>query len=273
MTGSDAASASFGLYGLGFGFDFDGGRQVAHVARVSVAVLDLGSGETVSRGDGVFVTASLVKVDILAALLLGAQDAGRELTGAERTCAAEMIVRSANDAASVLWDGIGRAAGLDAANARLGLTETTGGEGRLWGLTRTTALDRLTLLRRVFGADSELGAASRAYVRELMERVVPEQAWGVPSAADGGTAWAVKNGWLPRDATGLWVVHSIGYVTAGGRDCLVSALSDGSTTRERGVALVEAAVRHALTALDGAGRSSRGAGPEAGAVRGRPRSL
>ncbi|MBT3151921.1 hypothetical protein HTV45_13660 [Streptomyces sp. CHD11] len=230
---------------------------MAHVARVSVAVLDLGSGETVSRGDGVFVTASTVKLDILAALLLGAQDAGRELTGAERSYAEAMIVRSANDAASALWDGIGRAAGLDAANARLGLKETTGGEGTLWGLTRTTAPDRLALLRQVFGPDSELDAASRAYVRGLMEQVVPEQAWGVPTAADGGTAWAVKNGWLPRGATGLWVVHSTGYVRTGGRDCLVAALSDGNTTRERGVTLVEAAVRHALTDRDGASPARR----------------
>ncbi|WP_149550605.1 serine hydrolase [Streptomyces marokkonensis] len=219
-------------------------------ARVSVAVQDLGSRETVSHGDGTFVTASIVKVDILAALLLGAQDAGREPGGTERAYAEAMIVRSDNDAASALWDGIGRAAGLDAANARLGLTRTAGGEGTLWGLTRTTAEDQLVLLRQVFGGDSELGEASRAYLRGLMARVVPEQAWGVPTAADEGTAWAVKNGWLPRDATGLWVVHSIGCVTAGGRECLVSALSDGNATKERGVARVEGAVATALSALD-----------------------
>lgn len=241
---------------------------MADEARGSVAVLDLGSGETVTHGGGVFVTASVVKVDILAALLLGAQDAGRELTARERSYAAAMIGRSDNDAASALWVGIGRAAGLDAANARFGLTETAGGDGTLWGLTRTTAADRLALLRQVFGTDSALGADARHYVRGLMERVVPEQAWGVPSAADGGTAWAVKNGWLPRHATGLWVVNSIGYVTVDGRDCLVSALSDGNATKERGVALVEGAVRHALRALDG-----KGADVEAPAVRGRPRPV
>lgn len=232
---------------------------MADGARVSVAVLDLGSGESVAHGDGVFVTASVVKVDILAALLLTARDAGRVLTGAERSCAAAMIVRSDNDAASALWEGIGRAAGLDAANARFGLTETVGGDGTLWGLTRTTAADRLALLRQVFGRDSELGGAARAYVGELMAGVVPEQAWGVPSVADGGTAWAVKNGWLPRDATGLWVVNSVGLVTAGGRVCLVSALSDGNATKERGVARVEDAVRTAVAALECGART-----PDAG---------
>ncbi|WP_312847485.1 serine hydrolase [Streptomyces sp. WAC 01420] len=220
---------------------------VGEGARASVAAVDLGSGETVCRGGGVFVTASVVKVDILTAVLLGAQDAGRELTGVERAYARAMIVRSDNRAASALWDGIGRAAGLDAANARLGLTRTVGGEGPLWGLTRTTAEDRLVLLRQVFGEGSELNGASRAYVRELMEGVVPEQAWGVPSVAGAGTVRAVKNGWLPRDATGLWVVNSMGRVMVGGRPYLVAALSDGNATKERGVALVEGAVASVLS--------------------------
>ncbi|MFJ9661032.1 serine hydrolase [Streptomyces griseoflavus] len=233
---------------------------MADGSRVSVAVLDVDSGETVSYGDGVFVTASVVKLDILAAVLLRAQDAGRELGRAERSCAAAMIVRSDNDAASALWDDLGRAAGLDAANARLGLTETEGGDGPLWGLTRTTAVDRLVLLRQVFGADSVLGAASRAYARDLMGRVVPEQAWGVPSLADAGTGWGVKNGWLPRDATGLWVVNSVGRVTAGGRAYLVAALSDGNATKERGVARLEEAVRTAVAAAEGPGPRAAGAG-------------
>ncbi|MER6835795.1 hypothetical protein ABT320_17740 [Streptomyces cellulosae] len=48
--------------------------------RVSAAALDLASGETYVSGEGVFVTASVVKVDILAALLLTARDADRALT-------------------------------------------------------------------------------------------------------------------------------------------------------------------------------------------------
>ncbi|MFI1960970.1 serine hydrolase [Streptomyces althioticus] len=163
--------------------------------RVSAAALDLAGGETYASGEGVFVTASVVKVDILTALLLTARDAGRELTAAERAHAEAMIVRSDNDAATALWQVVGRAAGLDSANARLGLTRTVA-DAR-WGLTRTTAADRVTLLRRIFAPDGVV------CVRELMERVVPEQAWGVPALADPGTRWAVKNGWLPRDATGL----------------------------------------------------------------------
>ncbi|WP_193511571.1 hypothetical protein [Streptomyces griseoloalbus] len=87
--------------------------------------------------------------------------------------------------------------------------------------------------------ETAVGRDARAYVRGLMEQVVPEQAWGVPAVADAGTAWAVKNGWLPRDATGPWVVHGVGRVTAGGRACLMAVLPDGNATKALGVTLVE----------------------------------
>ncbi|MFI9602387.1 hypothetical protein ACIHCX_21505 [Streptomyces sp. NPDC052043] len=216
-------------------------------ATVAVAVRRLGSGASAGYGDAVFDTASIVKVDILAALLLRAQDAGRRLTTRERTCAAAMIEHSDNDSATALWRVIGGADGLDAANERFGLTETTGGDGPLWGLTRTTAADQLVLLEQVFGARSELGGASRTYLQGLMGRIVPGQDWGVSAAADG-SGWALKNGWMPRDATGLWVVNSIGRVTAGGDDYLVAALSSGNPTKEQGIALVEEAARSAVSA-------------------------
>ncbi|MET8447595.1 serine hydrolase [Streptomyces sp. NPDC005209] len=220
-------------------------------AKVSAAVLDLDSGESAVRGAGAFDTASIVKVDILAALLLRAQDAGRHLTAAEKAYATKMIENSDNASASALWDTIGRADGLDAANRRLGLTDTTGGEGGLWGLTRTTAADQLTLLRQVFGEDSELSEASRAYLRGLMTSIESDQRWGVSAAADG-SAWALKNGWLPRSTTGLWVVNSIGRVTVDGAGYLVAVLSDGNATQAKGIALVEEAARAAVESFTSA---------------------
>lgn len=95
--------------------------RVPSGAQVSAAVLDLDSGAGAVSGDTAFDTASIVKVDILAALLLQAQDAGRRLTAAERSYAAKMIENSDNASATALWHTIGRSAGLDAANARFGL--------------------------------------------------------------------------------------------------------------------------------------------------------
>lgn len=217
-------------------------------ADVSVAVLDPDSGEGASYGTGSFDTASIVKVDILAALLLQAQDADRQLTADEKSYATAMIENSDNDSASVLWRFIGEADGLDAANERFGLTGTQGGEGMLWGLTQTTAADQLTLLRQVFGDDSQLSAASRTYLQGLMGRIAADQHWGVSAAADG-SQWALKNGWLARSATGLWDINSIGRVTVDGRDCLVAVLSNGNSTKAKGISLVEAVAKAAVSAV------------------------
>ncbi|GAA2197317.1 hypothetical protein GCM10009787_35290 [Streptomyces bangladeshensis] len=227
------------------------GVSVPAGARVSAAVLAVDSGRRAVYGDAAFDTASIVKVDILAALLLRAQDAGRRPAAAERAHAARMIEESDNASATALWHRIGRAAGLDAANRRFGLTGTAGGDGGLWGLTRTTAADRLVLLQQVFGEDSELGADSRSYLQGLMTSVRADQRWGVSAAAEG-TSWALKNGWLPRSTTGLWVVNSIGRVTVDGADRLVAVLSDGTASLAEGISLVEATARAAVSAV-GAG--------------------
>ena len=224
-------------------------------AEVSVAVLDPDSGAGAAYGTGAFDTASIVKVDILAALLLQAQDAGRSLTAAERTYATAMIENSDNDSASALWRAIGTAEGLDAANERFGLTGTEGGDGPLWGLTRTTAADQVALLRQVFVPDgSALSEASRAYVSGLMERIADGQRWGVWAAAatagsTTGSSWALKNGWLRRSTTGLWVVNSIGRVETGGHGCLVAVVSRGSGTQAEGISLTEAAARAAVSVV------------------------
>ncbi|MEV0092934.1 serine hydrolase [Streptomyces sp. NPDC050738] len=222
-------------------------------AAVSVAVLDVRSGESAVYGDGAFDTASIVKVDILAALLLQAQDDGRSLTAQEKTYATSMIENSSNASATALWDAIGGADGLDAANERLGLTGTTGGDGPRWGLTQTTAADQLTLLKAVFGSGSGSGPAldaeSRTYIRGLMGQVEADQQWGVSAA---GSSWELKNGWLPRSATGLWDINSIGQVTEDGRSYLLAVLSDGNVSQKAGISLVEAAAAAAVSAMSGA---------------------
>ncbi|MER7203205.1 hypothetical protein CG723_32365 [Streptomyces sp. CB01635] len=223
-------------------------------ARVSVAVaaLDGSADGAVYDGASAFDTASIVKVDILAALLLRAQDAGRALTSQERAYATAMIENSDNASATALWDSIGGADGLDAANLTLGLTGTRAGAGGEWGLTQTTAEDQLTLLRAVFSTEgSGLSEASRAYVVGLMGRTAADQRWGVSAAADSVSGCALKNGWLPRTATGLWDINSVGRVTVGGKPYLVSVLSDGNATKEVGVALVEGVATAAVSVLTG----------------------
>lgn len=234
--------------------------------KVSVAVLDVTSGESAAYGDAAFDTASIVKVDILAALLLQAQDAGRTLTATEKSYATTMIQNSDNDSATALWNLIGTADGLDAANKTFGLTGTTGGAGPLWGLTQTTAADQLTLLQQVFGDDSKLSAASQSYIQGLMKEIEADQQWGVSAAADGAK-WALKNGWLARSTTGLWDVNSIGRVTGtDGDEYLVAVLSNGSTTQAKGITLIEAAAKAGVAAFAKSADSSTSASATATAT-------
>ncbi|MFF7161953.1 serine hydrolase [Streptomyces sp. NPDC008086] len=227
--------------------------------RLAVAVLDLDSAdqEIASYGTGTtFETASIIKVGILAALLLQAQDEGRELTVDEREYAEAMIRTSDNYAADVLWHAIGEAEGLGAANERLGLYSTRGGPGIGWGLTRTTATDQVRLLRAVFARGPRasvrppegLDQASRAYIGHLMGSITDEQDWGVSAAGSRGSRWALKNGWLQRSTTGLWIINSVGQVTVHGHRYLVSVLSGGNRSMEAGIALVERAARAAVGA-------------------------
>ncbi|MEU6842412.1 serine hydrolase [Streptomyces sp. NPDC046716] len=218
----------------------------------SVAVLDVSAGTGAAYAtdaDATYDTASIVKVDVLAALLLRAQDDGRSLTAQEKTYAAAMIQNSDNAATTALWDAIGGADGLDAANERLGLTGTSGGDGPLWGLTQTTAADQLVLLQQVFGTadDAVLDAASRAYVQGLMENVESDQRWGVSAA--GGDGLALKNGWLRRSTTELWDINSVGAVTVGGKRYLIAVVSAGNATKEAGIELVEAVAKAAVPVL------------------------
>ncbi|MFC8080741.1 serine hydrolase [Streptomyces sp. NPDC057307] len=223
--------------------------------RYTVAVEDLhGRGSAVyGEETGAFDTASVVKVDILAALLLDAQDRGEPLTAQQKKLAAAMIRSSDNDATNALWKAIGGTDGLNAANNRLGLKDTRTDKDGHWGLTRTTAADQMVLLEAVLGdAHSPLTAPSRGYLRSLMSTVEANQRWGISAAADSkrpGAAPALKNGWLPRSETELWDINSIGRVEYGGHTLLVAVLSDGQPSYKKGVDLVERAATTAVKAF------------------------
>ncbi|WP_405846886.1 serine hydrolase [Streptomyces sp. NBC_01518] len=256
LTGSVATLLTVGLVGPA------SAAGTPH-ARVTTAVLDLdhpARSAQVHGKDLPYDTASIVKVDILSALLVQAQDAGRGLTQQERTLAEAMIEHSDNDAATALWREIGRAPGLEAVNKRLGLSSTVGGAGGTWGLTRTTATDQVRLLSAVFadgGTSSASGSAltktSQSYIRTLMTRIAAGQSWGVSAASDSGAGWALKNGWLQRSTTGLWDINSVGRVTSGTHHYLVAVLSDGNATMPGGIAAVESAARTAVSSARAAG--------------------
>ncbi|MEU8244080.1 serine hydrolase [Actinoplanes missouriensis] len=208
-------------------------------AEFSVAVLDAKTGETYAyRGATKYDTASIVKADILACMLLKAQDADREPTAKEMNLAKPMIQLSDNNATTSLFQRIGGKAAVTKCNKRLGLTATT--IDVHWGLTRTTAADQIKLLTAFDSPEGPLDEESQETAFDLMTGVDEQQDWGVPSIAKAGETATVKNGWDTRDADGgKWVVNTIGRVTSDDVDVSVAVLSHDNASQEKGMALVE----------------------------------
>jgi hypothetical protein len=216
----------------------------------AVAVDDLTTGTRAAHGGTrEFVTASIVKVDILVTLLYQAQETGQALTAEDQDLATTMIENSDNDSASDLYDDVGGAGAIDDANRVCGLSETTAGTDGYWGLTTTTVDDQIRLLRVVFTRPSPLSPASQEYIQSLMGHVEADQQWGVTAAADPGTGFMVKNGWLPNPS--LWEINSIGEVTHDGQRMLIAVLSDDNTSEASGISLVEAVAKAAASSMAG----------------------
>jgi Beta-lactamase enzyme family len=211
-----------------------------HRGQLAVGVIDKNTGaEALYDASKHFHTASIVKADILATLLLQHQQAGTQLSGQDAELAATMIENSDDTAASELWNVVGGAGGVRAADMVLRLDHTSPGKAGYWGLTRTTVADQLQLLTDLTSATSPLDAAGRDYELGLMANVETDQRWGVPAAASPGTSYAVKDGWLPDPR--LWVINSIGIIEHDGQELLIVVLSKGNPTEASGQSLAQAA--------------------------------
>jgi hypothetical protein len=218
-------------------------KYAATVPEFSVAVLDRKTGHRYSfRGSERYETASVVKVQVLACLLLNAQDNHRDLTATELSLAKRMIRYSDNDATTSLFARLGRAPAVTRSNRRLGLTQTT--VSSAWGLTRTTVNDQVKLLAELVDDDGPLDDGSRRLAFKLMSTVDDEQDWGVPVVARSGETATVKNGWLPRSTEGgRWIINTVGRVTGDGVDVSIAVLSHNHGTMYGGISVVEKAAK------------------------------
>jgi Beta-lactamase enzyme family len=219
---------------------------------LAAGVVDAATGAVAVYGGGrEFHTASIIKVDILASLLLQHQWSNAPLSARQRALATEMIEDSNNQAANELWEAAGEGQGVKAANQEFGLRQTTPGDGIYWGLTSTTVEDQLRLLADLASSHSPLSAGSRSYELGLMRHVTAGQDWGVTAAAVPGTAAAVKDGWLPDGSPTAWVINSIGVISRGGHEMLVAVLSSGQPSESAGITQVDAAAKAAVSAIAG----------------------
>lgn len=214
---------------------------------VLAAVYDLGTQEswTIGSSGQAQDEASVVKVDVLETLL--AQRPGG-LSAADQALAQRMIDDSDNDAATTLWDTVGGASGIRAFNTHAGLRGTTpsqcvrcpGFPWPGWGLTTTTPLDQIALLRQLVSpSGSVLTAAQRNYALRLMETVTSDQRWGVSGGVPAQASVALKNGWLPLNAAQTdWQINSVGWVSGLGRNYLIAVLSTQNPSEAYGIETV-----------------------------------
>jgi beta-lactamase class A len=236
------------------------GLTAADDGDVSVAVENLGTGVAASYNvSDKYVTASIVKLDILCTLLYQAQLSGHSPSDSEMALATTMIENSDNDAAQHLFEDEGGSPAITAANEVFGLTDTAVEEnsvdeaGYSWGDTTTTAVDQLQLLRLIFTTSSVLTASNRSYIKSLMSNVESDQRWGVSAVADdpspSGSDYMLKNGWLPRRVTNLWEINSVGEVQHDGQRYLVAVLSSNNKTMDSGISVVQQVAKAAVDAL------------------------
>jgi beta-lactamase class A len=207
--------------------------------RITAAVYDERTGcqHRYRSGERV-TTASVLKIDIMAGVLLRAQRAGRALTATERSRIAAMIRTSDDPSANALWSSLGGTPAMASLAQELGLDETRAAAP--WGLSSTSAADRNELLRQlVLGQWGPFRAATRAEARRFLLDVVPSQRWGVTAGVPSGWPVPLKNGFFPATCCG-WRVNSSGVVERpDGSAYVVTVLSDGWASLAQGIAAVE----------------------------------
>jgi hypothetical protein len=158
------------------------------------------------------VTASMVKIDILADLLWESQNARRALSAKEKSLATKMIEASDNKSAQSLWVTIGQLPALTTFNDDVHFTQTIPNWD--WGIVDTTPRDQLQLLKAIVLPNQYLDPASQSYEQNLMENVADYERFGIPTGVPANATVGVKDGWYEEKATG-WQVNSAGYVHLG----------------------------------------------------------
>jgi Beta-lactamase enzyme family len=211
----------------------------SRAGNITIALYDVKSGMTYLYRPGVEEqTASVVKVDILQALLHQYQESKAPLGQENDYLASLMIEDSDDDAATSLWNEVGGAAGISKYNDLVGLSATVPNTAGYWGETMTTALDQVELVKHIVFPNTVLDDASRAFELDLMRHVIPIDTWGVSTGPTPSTLVALKNGWVPI-VDGNWQINTIGYVTGDGRSYVLAVLTNGNPSEYTGIQTVD----------------------------------
>jgi hypothetical protein len=208
--------------------------------RFSGAVFDDATGCTYLLNSGLrMTTASVLKIEVMAGILLRAQREGRGLTQWERDRIWPMITESANSPTTELWNSLGGVSGMERLDGEFGMTDTVH-VGPKWGATSTSVMDQTRLLRQVLVTGGPLTDAYRAEARFYMTHVVPSQRWGSSAGVPNGWTVAQKNGFADS-ACCNWRLNTAGWVfRPNGTGWSIVLLTDSWPTEAQGIAAVDA---------------------------------
>jgi hypothetical protein len=208
---------------------------------VTAAIYDANTGATWTLNpDQIQITASIVKVDIMATAFAEAEAHGQAVPPAQIALMYPMIEVSDNNAATALWYDVDGAPAVTAFNQNLNLTDTTPSTRAItptvsgWAFTTTSAADQLKIVSAFAFHNPVLTDGARAFGLSLMEHITPVDAWGIPADAPTGVTVALKTGLYPL-ANGSQV-NSIGYVSGAGHNYVFAFLANGAKSEADGAA-------------------------------------
>jgi len=205
----------------------------SRVNLVTAAVYDVTSAKTYVYKPGVHeVTASMVKIDILAALLYQVQGQHRSLTKRENTLATKMVVDSNNPAATRLWNEVGQLPAMTAFHQMVGYRQTI--MSWAWGEIETTPIDELALLKAIALPNAILTDSSRAYEQSLMQSTDLSERFGLGDGPPPGATVGLKDGYFPEPKTG-WQINSAGYVHLDKRFYLAAIMTSHNPNEAYGI--------------------------------------
>jgi hypothetical protein len=179
-------------------------RAVADAAGadISVVVLDRGTGQLVSGGDGgAFPVASVAKLFIADDLLLQESQGKTQLSPADRS-ALDVMLRSSDDsAAENFWNRSGGSDIISRVAARYGLTSTTKPYNGAWDLTTSTAGDLVRYYDKLLNGSGGLPPEQANVIMANLAQSTPTgidgypQRFGIPDGLYAESV-AVKQGWF-----------------------------------------------------------------------------
>jgi beta-lactamase class A len=202
-------------------------------------------------------TASVVKAQVLGAVLLKAQSEHRDLDKRERHDIHPMIRWSFNDPyVPDLYDDVGGVAGMDRFDRRMHAFHTV--NTLEYGATITTAGDRTNIIRRMLYGGGPMRSAYRNIAWHYMSNVTPTQRWGITAGMRRGWQVALKNGFYPISDRG-WRVGSTGFLRAPNahNGYAITIMTDQDHTQVDGIRLVEQVARRAAAVLVGGPTATR----------------